>query len=287
MLGHNRHISTICDYVLSKNLIPIRSDDQSLNLIMTEILDGQLYLGSKDDVNWDLIRHRHIQCIINVAHECNYMLVGKPQIILHKFDIVDDFVNIIQYFDIISSLIHGGRSSPHIPPHHTPIHPMSPHPESEGDQGAIPPESEGDQGAVHPEGGGVPPLAIGPVLIHCVAGISRSPSFVIAYLIKYQHMTLYDAYNHVLKRRNIMPNPCFMRNLMAYEQEVLGLNTFGSFIENSDIRYLVSRLRVPHHRYDEVRKLYLSNRGDYRQTIDQFTEHEQFWSSFGLDINCR
>lgn len=38
-------------------------------------------------------------------------------------------------------------------------------------------------------------------LVHCVAGVSRSASLCIAYLIKYTGMTLKEAFAHVKSRR--------------------------------------------------------------------------------------
>lgn len=55
-------------------------------------------------------------------------------------------------------------------------------------------------------------------LVHCVAGVSRSPSLVLAYLVKHAHMTLAEAYDHVRALRPcICPNAGFWRQLIAYE----------------------------------------------------------------------
>jgi len=61
------------------------------------------------------------------------------------------------------------------------------------------------------------------VLVHCVQGISRSASVVIAYLIKYEGMTLRDAHAHTLKCRPIaMPRKEFVDQLGRFECAVLG-----------------------------------------------------------------
>src|SRR6185312_7314475 len=61
------------------------------------------------------------------------------------------------------------------------------------------------------------------VLIHCVQGVSRSPSFVLAYLIEYHDMTLKEALDVVRSKRNIVqPNHGFMRELFAYEKRLRG-----------------------------------------------------------------
>lgn len=58
----------------------------------------------------------------------------------------------------------------------------------------------------------------GVTLVHCVAGVSRSASLCLAYLIKYHRMSLKDAYNHVKARRpQIRPNVAFVKQLMEYE----------------------------------------------------------------------
>lgn len=55
-----------------------------------------------------------------------------------------------------------------------------------------------------------------PVLVHCNAGVSRSSSVVIGYLIKECHMTFEEAFRAVkFKRPSIQPNTGFMRFLRA------------------------------------------------------------------------
>jgi len=61
----------------------------------------------------------------------------------------------------------------------------------------------------------------GKVLVHCFAGISRSASIVIAYLIKERQMTLEQATAFVKTRRHqIDPNLSFIGALTKYERQI-------------------------------------------------------------------
>ena len=59
----------------------------------------------------------------------------------------------------------------------------------------------------------------GILLVHCKLGISRSASFILAYLIKYHKLTLENALEFVKQKRNqIKPNEGFMKQLYEYEK---------------------------------------------------------------------
>ncbi|CAJ0575523.1 unnamed protein product, partial [Mesorhabditis spiculigera] len=61
----------------------------------------------------------------------------------------------------------------------------------------------------------------GRVLVHCVAGVSRSASIVLAYLTKYHCRSLRDAYHLMkMKRPLVRPNLGFWRQLIAFEQNI-------------------------------------------------------------------
>lgn len=60
------------------------------------------------------------------------------------------------------------------------------------------------------------------ILIHCQAGISRSATIVIAYIMKKNKMKMNDAYKLVhTKRTCISPNLGFCGQLMLYEKELM------------------------------------------------------------------
>ncbi|RNA37396.1 dual specificity phosphatase [Brachionus plicatilis] len=61
----------------------------------------------------------------------------------------------------------------------------------------------------------------GRVLVHCMLGVSRSTSLVLAYLMKYKNMSLKSAYDLAASRRPCArPNPGFWRQLVDYEKKL-------------------------------------------------------------------
>ncbi|CAL4085054.1 unnamed protein product [Meganyctiphanes norvegica] len=58
----------------------------------------------------------------------------------------------------------------------------------------------------------------GCALVHCIAGVSRSPAFILAYLVKYLNLSLRQAYQLLRQMRpNIRPNTNFFRQLIDFE----------------------------------------------------------------------
>lgn len=65
-------------------------------------------------------------------------------------------------------------------------------------------------------------MAHGGVLVHCYAGVSRSASCVIAYLMQERGMKFQEAFAFASKKRPVIfPNMGFQRQLREYEQLLL------------------------------------------------------------------
>lgn len=59
------------------------------------------------------------------------------------------------------------------------------------------------------------------IMVHCLAGVSRSVSLVIAYFIKYRQMTFTEAFQLIKSRRKIIhPNDGFIKQLKTYEDRL-------------------------------------------------------------------
>jgi len=64
------------------------------------------------------------------------------------------------------------------------------------------------------------------ILVHCVAGKSRSSAVIIGYLMHHSSHTLLEAHNYLLKRRNIaLVNNSFMLQLVSFEISKFGQQT--------------------------------------------------------------
>lgn len=66
----------------------------------------------------------------------------------------------------------------------------------------------------------------GGTLVHCAAGLSRSPALVMAYLMRYRGVTLRQAHRWVQESRPyIRLNAGFWEQLLQYERRLYGKNT--------------------------------------------------------------
>ncbi|CAG5124982.1 unnamed protein product, partial [Candidula unifasciata] len=89
----------------------------------------------------------------------------------------------------------------------------------------------------------------GKTLVHCVAGISRSASICIAYLMKYKRMPLDQAYRHVKKCRSVIqPNVGFWKQLIEFERRLFGRTTVKMVQSSGGL--------VPDVYYQEVKTTY-------------------------------
>lgn len=59
------------------------------------------------------------------------------------------------------------------------------------------------------------------LLVHCVMGRSRSATLFLAYLMIYENMTVVDAIDHVKKRRRIIPNWGFLKQLRELDEALV------------------------------------------------------------------
>ena len=65
------------------------------------------------------------------------------------------------------------------------------------------------------------------MLVHCHAGVSRSATVCIAYLMYKNNFTLEKAFDHVRSRRGVIsPNLNFMQQLQEFETDIFGAKSY-------------------------------------------------------------
>jgi len=65
-------------------------------------------------------------------------------------------------------------------------------------------------------------MADRPILVHCVVGVSRSPTIVVAYLMRYHGMGADEGIDYVQSKRSIIsPNIGFIMQLYTYEKYLM------------------------------------------------------------------
>eukprot|EP01111_Echinosteliopsis_oligospora_P013267 TRINITY_DN4721_c0_g1_i1.p1 TRINITY_DN4721_c0_g1~~TRINITY_DN4721_c0_g1_i1.p1 ORF type:complete len:162 (+),score=27.21 TRINITY_DN4721_c0_g1_i1:88-573(+) len=68
------------------------------------------------------------------------------------------------------------------------------------------------------------------VMVHCTAAVSRSPSIIMAYLMRFQKISLREAHARVKSaRKQICPNLGFWAQLVVYESQLFGENSVQMF----------------------------------------------------------
>ncbi|TNN56145.1 Dual specificity protein phosphatase 13 isoform A [Liparis tanakae] len=60
----------------------------------------------------------------------------------------------------------------------------------------------------------------GKVLVHCIMGISRSATLVLAYFMLRRRLPLSDALRHVVQKRAVYPNRNFLSLLLKLEEQL-------------------------------------------------------------------
>ncbi len=68
---------------------------------------------------------------------------------------------------------------------------------------------------------------LGKLLVHCLDGVRRSPTLVLAYLMIHHDMTVEDAIDHVIKVRRIRPNMGFLKLLIILNSELLSQRNYS------------------------------------------------------------
>lgn len=93
------------------------------------------------------------------------------------------------------------------------------------------------------------------VLVHCVAGVSRSAAFALAYLVKYEKMTLRKAYTFcAAKRPLVRPNLGFWKQLIEFERQVRGGLTSVNIVSYGLADEIDAHQFLPDVYLDEIRQ---------------------------------
>ncbi|KAK6057671.1 dual specificity phosphatase, catalytic domain protein [Cooperia oncophora] len=73
----------------------------------------------------------------------------------------------------------------------------------------------------------------GKTLVHCMAGVSRSASLVMIYLVKHERMTLRQAYHYVRSARPVIrPNVGFWKQMVDFERRLRGVASVTMVMTN-------------------------------------------------------
>lgn len=127
------------------------------------------------------------------------------------------------------------------------------------------------------------------VLVHCLAGISRSPTLAIAYLMKHMRMRNDEALNFVKdKRSTISPNFNFLGQLTEYEKQLVnnGLLNETKNTEPDQQRQeqqLFPSLRIKRFILDFEDKNFVLNKPDVERTFCCLQSPSTAFSKFNLN----
>lgn len=106
------------------------------------------------------------------------------------------------------------------------------------------------------------------VLIHCYAGVSRSATIVLAYLMSEHHLSLFDGLGYLVTKRHVKPNPHFMEQLMIYERNILGTCSYISYMDDYAASFIVQGLQLNPSDVGIVKWIYVSENRDIWKTMD-------------------
>lgn len=85
----------------------------------------------------------------------------------------------------------------------------------------------------------------GRVLVYCAAGASRSPTAIMAYLIKYQGHSMDEAFKLVKRKREVVdPNNGFLEQLKEYESKIRKLIGKSEEIKEEFNKTLIFRCKI-------------------------------------------
>jgi len=86
-------------------------------------------------------------------------------------------------------------------------------------------------------------IARAPTLVHCYAGISRSATLVISYVMKHKKMTLKKALKYCRSKRCVIdPNPGFISQLLDYEKELGHYEWTIPELEDDELQFAIDDL---------------------------------------------
>lgn len=110
----------------------------------------------------------------------------------------------------------------------------------------------------------------GCAIVHCLAGISRSATVAISYVMRHLNMSSDDAYRYVKsKRATISPNFNFLGQLLEYEKQLIRERILGNISQECVSAPVCSTSFNPFSAVTRPRRLTISKKGVSR--LDPFT----------------